>query len=175
MTISTDSATSWIQVAATTVSGLVIASVIAYFSADRLKSVIDTAAVRAYVWCKDHPFLSIYIPLLAVVLAVAAVTSGLRLTSVLVAGAGWLSLVLMLSAVHRRRGAVLTSYFAPSVPDRMSIVSFHDGSTATIVREGSELLHVSADNDDQNYLYFRVADQLVRSLRRAPAVLLLVE
>jgi hypothetical protein len=166
----------WFDISATVVSGLIISFVFSYFQSDLLRSISDRMAARAYVWAKDHPFVSFYVPLLLLAASLLQLAGVLTRLSMEVAFLVWTASVLTLSLKHRRQPSLIAAFNA-SAPMQATIemVDLEDGSTSVEEFDGHKVVCIGGNDPDRHYIYFRLPERLARGFRRSRFVVFAVE
>jgi hypothetical protein len=165
---------SWIQVAATIGSGLLISLVVTYFQADRFRLLVNRFSERLWVGIRDHPFLAGWTPALGLAIWVAVLVFPGGSTRVLGAALTWavaLALTLLVTKPRALRASI-----SPAKTDALRwITAVRDASTETAEHSDSPVFKVDRGDETRSYLYFRFARPQARAFRRAGTVLFLVE
>lgn len=166
----------WIEIGATVLSGLITSLVFSYFQSDRLQVLIDRTTARTYVWCTDHLILSVFLPALAVTLAVPAGSGHLEPLPVAACFAGWATVLLWVSVVHRRRASRVVSFNAAApAAGAVQLQDWPDGSTLVGEYESQQVIRIAGSDPDRHYIYLRLAEAAARDFRRSTFIIFALE
>jgi len=163
-----------------TIAGLVIGIVIGWYSSEGFRAVVQRLTTIFWVkFVKQRPFRTVYIPALLSAFVILYFLDRLTITAGILVYALWVTGWSYHLYRRRRNIAQIASVMLgwPESEDGsngIEHVFYSDGITRTVPFD-NQVVRCTHVKEGQYYMYFKFRDDVVRSFRVAPSVLLGVE